>query len=195
MRKVIVSEFVTLDGVIEAPGGEDSLGERSGWSAPFWSEEAAKWIVEGLLASDALLMGRRTYEGHAAAWPSLTDELGLADRMNSLPKYVVSTTLEKVEWNNSRLIKGNITEEVKKLKHEAGQNILIGGSGDLVHLLMQQNIIDEYQLMVFPVVVGNGKRLWISGSEKKALRLVETRTFSTGVVVLSYQPREERGGK
>jgi dihydrofolate reductase len=128
-------------------------------------------------------------------WQTFLDELGLADRMNSLPKYVVSTTLEKVEWNNSRLIKGNITEEVKKLKHEAGQNILIGGSGDLVHLLMQQNIIDEYQLMVFPVVVGNGKRLWISGSEKKALRLVETRTFSTGVVVLSYQPREERGGK
>ncbi len=106
MGKIIVSEFITLDGVIEAPGGEDSLGERSGWSLPYFNEETAKFKLDDLLASDALLMGRVTYQIHAAAWPSMTDEEGFADRMNSLPKYVVSTTLEKVEWNNSRPIRG-----------------------------------------------------------------------------------------
>ena len=113
MVKIIVSEFITLDGVIEAPGGEDSLGERSGWSIPYFNEETAKFKLDDLLASDALLMGRVTYQIHAAVWPSMTDEEGFADRMNSLPKYVVSTTLEKVEWNNSRPIRGNIPEEVK----------------------------------------------------------------------------------
>jgi dihydrofolate reductase len=188
MRKVIVSEFVTLDGVIEAPGGEDSLGARGGWTIPFWNEEAAKFKFDELFACDALLLGQVTYQAFAAAWPSMTDEQGFADRMNSLPKYVVSTTLQEVQWNNSRLIKENITEEVSKLKEQLGQDIVVFGSCDLVHLLMQHDLIDEYRLMVYPVVVGNGKRLFKEGSDMKVLRLVETKPFSSGVVVLTYHP-------
>jgi dihydrofolate reductase len=192
MGKIIVSEFITLDGVIGAPGGEDSLGERSGWSIPYFSEETAKFKLDDLLASDALLMGRATYQIHAAAWPSMTDEEGFADRMNSLPKYVVSTTLEKVEWNDSRLIRGNIPEAVKKLKQEIQRDILIDGSGELVNLLMQHDLIDEYRLLVHPVVVGKGKRLFREDSQKKELRLIEARAFGTGVVALTYQPTETR---
>jgi dihydrofolate reductase len=192
MGKLIVSEFITLDGVIEAPGGDDSLGERSGWSVPYFNEETAKFKLDDLLASDALLMGRVTYQIHAAAWPSMTDEEGFADLMNNLPKYVVSTTLENVEWNNSRLIRGNIAEEVKKLKHEIQRDILIEGGSDLVNSLMQHDLIDEYRLLVHPVVVGKGKRLFREDSQKKELRLIEARTFSTGVVALTYQPAETR---
>lgn len=192
MGKLIVSEFITLDGVIEAPGGEDSLGERSGWSMPYFNEETAKFKLDDLLASDALLMGRVTYQIHAAAWPSMTDEEGFADRMNSLPKYVVSSTLEHVEWNNSRLIRGNIPEEVKKLKQEIQRNILIDGGSDLVNLLMQHDLIDEYRLLVHPVVVGKGKRLFREDSRKQDLRLIEARAFGAGVVALTYQPAETR---
>jgi dihydrofolate reductase len=180
MGKVIVSEFVSLDGVMEAPDQ---------WHFPFFNEEAEKYKLDELFASDALLLGRVTYEGFAAAWPSVTDEQGFADKMNSLPKYVVSTTLEEpLEWNNSRLIKGNIAEEVSRLKQQPGQDITVHGSADLVHTLMQHDLIDEYRLMVHPVVVGNGKRLFRDGSDTTVLRLVETKTFSTGVVVLFYQP-------
>ena len=178
MRKVIVTEFITLDGVVEAP-------EK--WSFPFWNDEIAKFKHDELFASDALLLGRVTYQGFAAAWPSRTDETGFADRMNSLPKFVVSTTLEQVEWNNSRLIKENVAEEVSKLKQQPGQNLLIYGSGALVHTLMQHNLIDEYWLLVYPVVLGSGKRLFKDGSNT-TLKLVETKTFSSGVVLLCYQP-------
>ena len=184
MRKVIVSEFVTLDGVMEGPDK---------WQLQFWNEEAAKFKFDELFASDALLLGRVTYQEFAAAWPSMTDEEGFADRMNSLPKFVVSTTLEEVEWNNARLIKGNIAEEVSKLKQQPGQDILIAGSADLVNTLMQHDLIDEYRIMLHPVVVGSGKRLFRDGSDTKVLRLVETKTFSSGVVVLSYQPAGKEG--
>ena len=188
MRKVIVSEFVTLDGVMEDPGGAEK-SEYGGWSFQFWNEEAAKYKFDELFASGALLLGRVTYQGFAAAWPSRTDEAGFADRMNSLPKFVVSATLEEVEWNNSRLIKRNIREELLKLKQQPGQDILVAGSGELVHTLMQHDLIDEYRIMVHPVVLGGGKRLFGDGSAKKVLRLIDTRTFSSGIVVLSYQPR------
>ncbi len=178
MRKLVVAEYVSLDGVMEEPS----------WTGPYFNEEVAKFQFDLLFASDALLLGRVTYQGFAAAWPSMTDEEGFADRMNSLPKFVVSTTLEEVEWNNSSLIKGNVAEEVSRLKQQPGQDILIYGSGDLVHTLMQHDLIDEYRLMVHPVVLGGGKRLFGEGSDTKALRLVETKTFSSGVVVLSYQP-------
>ncbi len=187
MRKVIVSEFVTLDGVMEDPGGAEK-SEHGGWSFQFWTEEAAKYKFDELFASDALLLGRVTYQGFAAAWPSRTDEHGFADRMNSLPKFVVSTTLEGVEWNNSRLIKRNIPEEVYKLKQQPGQDILVAGSGELVHTLMQHDLIDEYRIMVHPIVLGGGKRLFSDGTDKKVLRLIDTKTFSSGIVVLSYQP-------
>jgi len=187
MRKVIVSEYVTLDGVMEDPGGGEGT-KHGGWSFQFWSEEAAKFKFDELFASDALLLGRVTYQGFAKAWPSITDEQGFADRMNSLPKFVVSTTLEKLEWNNSKLIKGNIAEEVSKLKQQPGQDILIAGSVELVHTLMQHDLIDEYRIMVHPVVVGSGKRLFKDETDMKVLRLVDTKTFSSGIVVLSYQP-------
>jgi dihydrofolate reductase len=185
MRKVIVSEFVTLDGVMEDPGGAEKF-EHGGWTMPYWHDEIGKVKFDELFASDALLLGRVTYQGFAAAWPGRTDEAGFADRMNSLPKYVVSTTLEEVAWNNSRLIKGNVAEEVSKLKQQPGQDILIAGSGVLVRTLMQHDLIDAYRLLVYPVVLGSGKRLFRDGS-KTTLRLVETKAFPSGVVLLEYQ--------
>jgi dihydrofolate reductase len=187
MRKVIVSEFMTLNGVMESPGEKGELGGRGGWTFPFWSDEAEKYKHDELLASGALLLGRVTYQLFAASWPSMTDEEGFADRMNSLPKFVVSTTLEAVEWNNSRLIKGNVAEEVSRLKQQPGQDILIAGSADLVNTLSRHGLIDEYRLMIFPVVVGIGKRLFKDGNDT-TLRLVESKTFQSGVVVLHYQP-------
>jgi len=121
----------------------------------------------------------------------MTDEQGFADRMNSLPKYVVSTTLQEVAWNNSRLIKENVVEEVSRLKQQPGQDILVAGSGQLVHTLMQHDLIDEYRFMVHPIVLGSGKRLFRDGSDTKVLRLVDTKTFSSGVVVLYYEPAKK----
>ena len=186
MRKVIVSEYVSLDGVMEDPGGAEKF-EHGGWTIPYWNDEIAKFKFDELFASDALLLGRVTYQGFAAAWPSMTDEAGFADRMNSLPKYVVSTTLEEpLAWNNSRLIKGNIAEEVARLKQESGQDVLVFGSGTLAQTLHQYNLIDQYNLLVYPVVLGSGKRLFGDRSNV-ALKLVETKTFSSGVVLLAYR--------
>ncbi len=189
MRKIIVLEYVTLDGVMQDPGGAETF-EHGGWTTPYWHEEIGKFQLDRLFASDALLLGRVTYQGFAAAWPSMTDDVGFAERMNGLPKYVVSTTLSEVAWNNARLMKGNVAEEVSRLKREVGQDILIYGSGELVQTLMHHDLIDEYRLLVYPVVLGSGKRLFRDGSDKKVLRLVETKTFSSGVVVLSYQPAQ-----
>src|ERR1051326_8067916 len=172
MRKIVVSEYVTLDGVMEDPGGAEKT-EHGGWSFPFWSEEAGKFKFDELFASDALLLGRVTYQGFAKAWPSMKDEQGFADRMNGLPKYVVSTTLEELAWNNSHLIKGNLTEEITKLKQQDGQDILVAGSGELVAALRQYDLIDEYRLLVHPIVVGGGKRFFRDGMNKETLRLVE----------------------
>ncbi len=193
MRKVVVSEYVTLDGVMEDPGGGEGT-KHGGWSFQFWSEESAKYKFEELFASDALLLGRVTYEGFAKAWPAVKDGGEFADRMNSIPKYVVSTTLKELEWNNSHLIEGNIAEAVAKLKEQEGKDILVAGSGELVRTLMHHDLIDEYRLMVHPVVLGGGKRLFSDGSDKTVLKLVDTKSFSSGIVVLSYQPagKEEK---
>jgi dihydrofolate reductase len=191
MGNIIVSEFITLDGVIEAPGRENSLGEQSGWSFPLFNEEIVQFKKDDLFASDALLLGRVTYQIHASSWPSTKDEgllEGLAGRMNSIPKYVVSSTLENLEWNNSRLIKGDILEEIKKLKREISRNILIDGGSDLVNLLRQHDLVDEYRLLVHPIVLGKGKRLFREGGPSRELRLREARTLSSGVVALVYQP-------
>jgi len=190
MRRVIVSEFVSLDGVMEAP-------ER--WTLQFGSEEQERFKYDELAAADALLLGRTTYEGFAAAWPGMMDqyegprraELGeYAAMMNGYPKYVVSTTLEEpLGWNNSTLIEGNVAEGVSDLKRQDGKNILVFGSGQLVNALMRHDLVDEYRIMVFPIVLGSGKRLFGDGSgTTKALRLVDTKTFASGVVVLSYEP-------
>jgi dihydrofolate reductase len=173
MRKVIVSEFVTLDGVMEDPGGAEGF-KHGGWSFQFGSAEQQQFKVEELFKADALLLGRRTYQGFAAAWPTMPGTGAYGERMNSLPKYVVSTTLSDMTWNAMLL--------------QDGQDILVFGSGQLVQALNARGLIDEYRLMVFPVVLGSGKRLFPDGSEKKMLRLVESRTFTSGVVLLTYQP-------
>jgi dihydrofolate reductase len=179
MRKVIAATYLSLDGVMEEPS----------WTAPYWNDEIAKLQHDLLFSSDALLLGRVTYEGFAKAWPSMTDEQGFADRMNSLPKHVATKTLRELTWNAAP-IKGDVVEEVKKLKQQSGQNILLYASGALVRSLMPHDVIDEYRLMVHPVIIGKGKHLFADGSEAK-LKLVDTKTTSTGVVILSYQPDQQ----
>ncbi|MFX3634305.1 MAG: dihydrofolate reductase family protein [Candidatus Pristimantibacillus sp.] len=180
MRKVKVSMYVTLDGFMDNPA----------WTAPYFNEEVGNFQTDLLFSSDTLLLGRVTYEGMAAAWPTMTDDVGFADRMNGYPKYVASTTLEEGPWN-ATMIKGDIVEEVAKLKQKPGQDILIYGSADLIHTLMEHDLIDEYHFMIQPVVHGSGKRLFKDGSYTKALKLVEVKTTSTGVSILSYQPEKK----
>jgi dihydrofolate reductase len=194
MRKLVVAEYVTLDGVMQDPGGVGEI-EQGGWHNPYWNDELAGFQRDGLFASDALLLGRITYEGFAAAWPSRTDDEGFADQMNGLPKYVVSTTLERADWNNSRLITGNVADEVAKLKEQPGRDILVYGSGALVRTLMAHDLVDEYRLMVFPVVVGSGKRLFTDGGDggEAALRLVGSTATATGVALLTYRPARSDG--
>ena len=179
MKKVVVSEFVTLDGVVEDPS----------WTFQFKpSEDYLKVKLDELLTSDALLLGRVTYEGFAAAWPSMQkDPTGYADRMNSLPKYVVSTTLKEAKWNNSTVIKQSVNEEVSRLKQEQGQgNILIFGSCDLVNGLVRYNLVDELNLWIYPIVLGKGKRLFKEGTSMN-LKLIEAKQFASGVALLRYE--------
>ena len=191
MRRVIVSEFVSLDGVIEDPGGAEE-SDRGGWS--FQANRGAegdKYKDEELASADALLLGRKTYQGFAAAWPQMEEQTGeYGARMNGYPKYVASRTLQvPLEWNNSTLLEGDIAEGVGRLKQQDGNDILIFGSGELVNTLMGHDLVDEYRLMIFPVVLGSGKRLFGNGSATtKALRLADTKTFASGVVVLTYEP-------
>jgi dihydrofolate reductase len=179
VRKLIVSEFVSLDGVMEAPDQ---------WHLQFWHDAMGEYKLEEVLTSGALLLGRVTYEGFAEAWPSMTDEVGFAEKMNSMPKFVVSTTLTKAGWNNSTLIKENVVEEVARLKQQPGDDVLVAGSADLVHTLMENDLVDEYRLMVHPIVVGSGKRLFRDGSGAKTLRLVESKTLGPDVVNLTFEP-------
>jgi dihydrofolate reductase len=175
MRKVIVSEFMSLDGVIHEPM----------WTAPYWNDEIADFKFNELFSIDELLLGRVTYEGFAQAWPGRTDEQGYADRMNNMPKHVVSTTLDKAEWNNSRIIRANVAEAVTRLKQQPGQDILIFGSGRLAAWLIEHDLIDQYHLLVYPVVLGSGQRLF---GTRTNLKLVESKRFSSGVAALIYQP-------
>lgn len=178
MRKVVVSMNVALDGVIEAP-------ER--WSFPYWSEELSESAHEELIGSDALLLGRLNYEAFAAFWPTATNEPKIAERMNGLSKYVASTTLEEpLEWSNSTLVRGDVAEEVTKLKQDPGKDILVF-SADLARTLTERDLVDEYRIRVAPVVAGSGKRLFGDGGETKVMRLMETKTFGTGVVGLTYR--------
>ena len=182
-RTLAATLFMTLDGVVEAP-------EK--WSFPFWSEETGKFKLDELRATDALLLGRVTYEGFAAAWPGQKDPDGFADRFNSMPKYVASKTLKKLEWNNSHLIKGELAAEVSKLKQQKGRDIVIHGSPTLIRSLLPHNLIDEYRLLVYPLVRGQGKRLFDEASQAN-LKLAESQTFSKGVVKLVYRPAPKRG--
>jgi dihydrofolate reductase len=187
MRKVIVSEFLSLDGVMEDPGGAEEF-THGGWTQPYWSDEIGKFKFDELFASDALLLGRVTYQGFAAAWPARKDEAGFADRMNCLPKYVVSATLAEAGWNNSTIIRANIAGAVDKLKQQPGQDILVAGSRRLVHLLIQYDLVDRYQFLVYPVILGRGKRLFDDLEKPVKLKLVETRNFKTGVILQTYEP-------
>jgi dihydrofolate reductase len=187
MRNLIASEFLSLDGVVQDPGGADE-SERGGWTAPYWSDDLAKFKHDELFASDGLLLGRITYEGFASAWPDMSHEEGdYADRINGLPKYVVSRSLSNASWNNSHLLSGDLESEVKKLKEQPGQDVLIFGSGQLVRRLMELGLIDEYRLQVYPVVVGGGKRLFGETDSMKALELTETTSLGSGVVILTYR--------
>ena len=179
MRKLVVTEYLTLDGVFEEPGN---------WSFEYFNEEAMQYKRDELFSSDAQLLGRVTYEGFAKAWPTMTGTGDFGERMNSMPKYVVSTTLTHAEWQNSTIINKNVVEEIQQLKEQPGQNILVAGSGKLVHTLMQHQLVDEFRCMVHPVILGSGKRLFPEGSEQYKLTLLETKAFKTGIVILHYQP-------
>jgi dihydrofolate reductase len=155
MRRVVVSEFVSLDGVMEDPGGAEGF-EHGGWTFPYWSDEIGKVKLDEILEADALLLGRVTYEGFAEAWPSRTDKQGFADRMNSLPKFVASTTLGEPGWQNSTVLEGDVAQAVATLKEQPGQDVLVAGSRQLVQTLAQHDLVDEYRLLVYPIVLGSG---------------------------------------
>jgi dihydrofolate reductase len=177
MRKIVVTEFVSLDGVFENPG----------WTFPYWNDAIAQFKDDEQQSADALLLGRVTYEGFAAAWPESDDEG--APYMNNVRKYVVSTTLTNPTWNNTTVISHAVVDTIRDLKHQAGRDLLVYGSGVLVQTLMQHDLVDVYRLLVYPVVLGEGKRLFAAGSTAK-LRLEETQAFASGVVGLIYTPEQ-----
>lgn len=180
MRKIVAGLFMSLDGVVESP-------EK--WHFPYFNDEMGAAVGAQMAGSDTMLLGRVTYQEFADFWPnqSGTDN-DAADYMNNTPKVVVSTTLDSVEWQNSTLIKGNVAEELTKLKQQPGKNIGITGSPTLVRSLLREDLLDELSLLVHPLVVGGGKRLFVDGTAQKPLKLVESKTFDTGVVYLTYQP-------
>ena len=182
MRKLVVSEFVTLDGVMEDPGGGETF-DRGGWAFQFdRGPDGDAFKLDELMAAEILLLGRRTYEGFAGAWPSVTDEQGFADRMNSIEKVVVSTTLTDPSWNNTRVIAGDVAAEIAKLKDGSGGDILVAGSAQLVGTLVEHDLVDEVRLVVYPVLLGAGKRLFPAGVDRRPFRVVESKT--SGDVVL-----------
>jgi dihydrofolate reductase len=186
--KIVVTEFVSLDGVMEAPGGGEDY-KHAGWTFEInRGDEGDKFKLDETLASEALLLGRVTYEGFAAAWPSMTDEAGFADKFNSMPKYVVSSTLVDPEWNNSTVLKGDVATEVANLKEQYDGDIVVHGSARLVQTLLEHDLVDELRLMVFPVVLGGGKRLFSETGDKKPLRLADSKMVGDGVAILIYEP-------
>jgi len=192
MGRIVVTEFMSLDGVVEAPGGGEDF-KHGGWSFEISrGPEGDKFKLDETMGSDALLLGRVTYEGFAQAWPSRNDPQGFADKFNSMPKYVVSSTLENPEWNNSTVIKGDVAEEVAELRDRHDRDIVVHGSVQLAQTLLENDLVDELRLMVFPVVLGSGKRLFGETSDKKPLRLVDSKTVGDGVAILVYQRAGDR---
>jgi len=187
MGKIVVTEFVSLGGVMEDRGGAEAF-KHGGWTFEFDSgDEGNQFKLDETLEADALLLGRVTYEGFAAAWPSMEDPVGFADKMNSMPKYVVSSTLESPAWNNSTVLEGDVGEAVGKLKQEIDGVILVGGSAQLAQSLIELDLVDELRLMVFPVVLGSGKRLFREASDKRTLRLADSKTVGDGIVILTLE--------
>src|SRR2546423_8515143 len=184
--RIVVTEFVSLDGVMEAPGGGEAY-RHGGWTFEIdRGDEGNKFKLDEALSAEALLLGRVTYEGFAEAWPSREGEF--ADKFNTMPKYVVSTTLEEPAWNNSTVLKGDLAEEIAKLKQDQDGDVVVHGSAELVQALVEQDLVDELRLMVFPVVLGSGKRLFGETSDKKPLRLVDSKVVGDGVAILVYEP-------
>jgi dihydrofolate reductase len=198
MRKIVVSEFVSLDGVMQAPGGaeEDTDGgfAHGGWTHPYWHDDIGAHFFQAVNETGAFLLGRRTWQGHGGAFDPMPEGDPFGDVMNNMPKYVVSTTLTDTSaWRNSTLIKDNVIEEVRALKAQDGKNILIDGSSVLVHALAQHDLVDEYSLLVYPLVLGGGKKVFADGARHN-LRLIETRTFPTGVVLMRYTVERPASG-
>lgn len=190
MREIIVAEFITLDCVIQAPGGADEDTEGGftygGWTRPYWHDDIGAHFFQAMSLADALLLGRKTWQIHGGAFEPMADD-PFADAMNNIRKYVVSTTLKSASaWRNSTLIRENVVEAVRRLKQEPGKNILVDGSSVLTHVLAQNDLVDEYSLHVYPLVLGGGKRLYPEG-KRLNLTLVEASTLPTGVVFMRYR--------
>jgi dihydrofolate reductase len=184
VARILVTEFVSLDGVMEDPGGSENF-KYGGWSFAFnRGEEGDRFKLDEALSAEGLLLGRVTYEGFAEAWPSREGEF--ADKFNSMPKYVVSSTLESPAWNNSTVLRGDVPTEVRKLRDEKEGDLYVHGSAQLVQMLLEHDLVDELRLMVFPVVLGAGKRLFGETSDKKTLRLSDSKTVGDGVAILVY---------
>ena len=192
MAKLVVNTFTSLDGVVQSPGmpEEDREGgfDKGGWQVPYFDQESGQVMGEAMAASDALLLGRKTYEIFAGFWPHAPADDPIATRLNETPKYVASRTLNTVEWNNSTLLKGDIADEVARLK-ETYNEVHTSGSGNLVQSLMRSGLVDQYNLWVYPVLLGSGKRLFGDGTVPTALRLIGSRAFSNGALLLSYEPK------
>ena len=189
MAKIIVTEFLSLDGVMEDPGGSEGF-KYGGWTFEIdRGEEGDRFKLDETMESDALLLGRNTYEGFAAAWPSREGEF--ADKFNSMPKYVVSSTLSSPEWGNSTLLDGDVAERVSRLRREIEGNIVVHGSARLVQTLLEHDLVDELRVMVFPVVLGAGKRLFAETSDKKRFEVVDSRIVGDGVAILVYRPKDK----
>jgi dihydrofolate reductase len=196
MRKLVVSEFLTLDGVMQAPGdpNEDRSGgfDQGGWQLAYFDDIFGKAVMESFATTGAFLLGRTTYQNFAAHWPNQPADDPLAGTMNEMPKYVVSTTLtEPLPWQNSTLINDDVASEIAKLKEQPGKDINVIGSGELVQTLIASDLVDEYRLMLHPIVLGGGKRLFRDGTLRTRLKLVDTTTTSTGVLILAYVPARE----
>ncbi len=186
MRRIVAAEYLSLDGVTEDPGPAGAY-EHRGWTVPYWNDEIAKWQTDQLFSSDALLLGRVTYEEFVASWPLRSGD-PFTDRMNSLPKLVASTTLEEpLEWN-ATLLRDDVAEAVSNLKEQPGEDVLIYGSGALVNTLLPHNLIDEYRLMIYPLVLGTGKRFFRDDNDKTTLTLTRVETAATGVAMLVCEP-------
>jgi dihydrofolate reductase len=187
MGRIVVTEFISLDGVIEAPGGGEDF-EHGGWTFEIdRGPEGDRFKLDELVEAEAQLLGRRTYEGFAAAWPQMEDEAGFAEKMNGMPKYVVSSTLESADWNNSTVLGGELAEEIARIKDEVDGVILVAGSAELVQGLLANDLVDELRLMVFPVVLGSGKRLFGANPDKLSLKLTDSKTVGDGIAVLTYE--------
>jgi len=187
--RIVVTEFVSLDGVMEDPGGAENF-RHGGWTFEIArGDEGDKFKLDEALDAAALLLGRVTYEGFAAAWPSREGDF--ADKFNDMPKYVVSSTLETAEWNNSTVLKGDVVDEVAKLRRDVDGDVVVHGSAQLVQTLIEHDLVDELRLMVFPVVLGTGKRLFGETSDKRPLRLADSKVVGDGVAILVYRPTRD----